>query len=273
MKFLPSEDTTPCGVVSKSMYQRLKRTNPEKLAEAVRALASKPCTDVINDFSSSFHSDQRIAAFACSEALTAMGVPPAFRHSHLSRTDFSLEQRLDLLTYDVRWIRLHYPEHVKKVRYQRYRTMLGANERTHHAEIEHAFYDGRRKNWKIVKALELPESIQFECKVLQSAPVAKRQQATGEQRDEVYLILKDHLSSVRKTKTFTAEDAKATLDRRFQIWLCSRMSNGSLIEIAKIYKAKTGKSITSEIVSRQLKIAEEIIHKRRDQNKQRNDML
>jgi len=261
MRFLPSDDTTPKGVVFKSLSKCLKSVDKNKLAEAISKLQSKPLADVINDFRTSFYSSKRIAAFACSEALTAMGVPPAFRHSHLSRTDFTLEQKLDLLTYDIRWIRRQHRDHVKKVRYGRYKDMLSLLDSTHHAAVEYAFFDGQRPNWKIVSSLNLPESIQFECAVLHSAVVNKRQQVTNEMRDEVYSMLREHIKGVRKTRTFTKEDAAQTLKRRHDIWFCSRMCNGSRTEIAKIYRAKTGEVIRAEVVGRQLEIINEIIRK------------
>ena len=154
-------------------------------------------------------------------------------------------------------------EHVKKVRYSRYRELFTFNETKFYAATEYVFYQGRRPAWKIVASLSLTESQQFDLRRLCSAPVAKRRATSNARRGEVYKILRDDMRTVRRTKNFTNGDAEASLMRRHNLWLCAQMTCGRAAETAARYFQLTGQEITRDIAKRQLQIVDEILSRNR----------
>ncbi|MFZ6771339.1 hypothetical protein ACO0LB_01350 [Undibacterium sp. SXout7W] len=251
------------------LHKLLKKVNPEKLIEARNALSSMNKEELILRFNTAFRKKQRLNAFVLSEVLTATGVPPESRRSH-SKTAYSIEQEFDLLTYDLRWLRSAYPKQSGAIKYERFREAFSRDDTRAHKAAEYIFYFNgkeRRATWKIVKALAMTDEMCFDCYQLKSQPVKKREEATREMRNSVFSKLEEYTRATRLTRVFTKEDAKATLNRRMNLWVCERMSDGTNREITRRYQLLTGQVITAQIASRQLGIVREILKKSRSENR------
>lgn len=231
----------------------LQTVAPEKLAAARSRVAELDRNRLIEGFQRAFSSGKRVPAYVIADELTVRGIPPVFRYAPASTPGSSLEQRFDLMVYDLRWLRRWYPDHARSVRYQRCKVLLTGSDKAFHREAEYMFYVGRRPAWKMVASLSLSENQQLDCYLLRSAPVKKRDMATQVIREQVFYALEADMKAVRRTKAFTEDDAHATLLRRQQLWLCSRMvGNGSPTEIAERYQQLTGQQITRQAVAKQL---------------------
>lgn len=239
----------------------LKTIQSERLDAARLRVAEIERDELMDRFRSAFENGKRLVALLTADELTARGIPPTFRHLHLSGAEYSVDQRFDLLIFDLRWIRRWYPDHAKIVRYRRCKALLIGSESLFHREAEYAFYQGKRPTWKIVSSLSLTQQQQADCYLLRSAPIKKRNEATQAMRDRVFEALQDDLRTVRRTKSFTNDHAEATLARRHALWLCSRMTDGSPTETAVRYTQLTGHQITRQAVAKQLEKVREILKK------------
>lgn len=241
----------------------LRSVAPEKFHEARRRLAGYSRVELLDKFRSSFANGKRVAAFILAEELNTRGIPPCFRHHHLSSTAYTTSQTYDLLVNDVRWIRRRY-EHARVVKFRRCRALFVGSESSFHQEAQFSFYGGGRAAWKIVKSLSLTEEQQLDCYWLRSAPIAKRLDAAQAMRDRVFRLLQDDLQATRRTKSFNDDDAKATLLRRHRLWVCRGHTTGGPVEIAKKFEQLTGQVISRQVVSRQLQLVDDVIKKGRE---------
>ncbi|MBX9900352.1 MAG: hypothetical protein K2Y28_06160 [Burkholderiaceae bacterium] len=221
------------------------RTMREGLADIERKT-------LLNGFIKAFVEGSRKRAFALSEELTRRGIPPCFRQIEKTKTKFTLNQKLDLFLYDIRWIRSNHWRHIEQVRYQRYRDLFATHEQKFQNAAEFVFYHGKRPAWKIVSSLSLTEAQQWDCVWLRSAPISKRHAATLASGKQVRRSLDEELRLVRHTKTITGDAKRATLQRRHDLWVCSQMTKGSPTETAARYIQMTGDKITPDIAARQL---------------------
>lgn len=231
----------------------LQAIAPAKLAAARATVGGFERGELVTKFRSAFHAGKRLLSLLYADGLIAKGVPPTFWHSHLSRSDFNLEQRFSLFAYDVRWLRAAYPDHSRVIRYRRGKLLLTGTEKDFWREAEFSFYAGRRPAWKIVGSLSLDERQQTDCQWLRSAPVARRLQAVTAKREHVFKALNEDLKGVRRTAAFTDEDAKGLLLRRHQLWLCGQMACGKPTETAQRYKQMTGESISRALAANHLR--------------------
>ncbi|MDR3480568.1 MAG: hypothetical protein P4L91_07610 [Burkholderiaceae bacterium] len=242
----------------------LQAIAPAKLAAVRERVAGLDRDQLLNQFRVAFDGRKRLVAFIVADELTARGVPPCFRLSHSAPTDHDINQNFDLFLYDVRWIRCEYLDHKKLVRYERYRELFSFSETNFHRAAEYVFWQGHRPSWKIVASLGMTDRQQWDCVRLRSAPVAKRDAVTKSMRREVFEILQADLRRVRRTKTFTNDDATATLLRRHDLWVCSRMTaSGGAAEVATRYFQLTGKAITRDIAKRQIQIVNDVLNANR----------
>lgn len=237
----------------------LQTVQPERLDAARLRVADLERDELLDKFRDAFASGKVLATHILGDELTARGIPPSMWHSHLPDSDYSLDQRCSLLLADLRWLRRWYPEHTKRVRYQRYRDALAPFDGKQIKAAEFVFYAGKRPPWKIVASLSLNERQQWDCARLRSTPVKRRDAETQAMRERVFAALRDDLRAVRRTVTFTDDDADVTLMRRFHLWLCSRMAGGSPAETARRYTQLTGFAITRDIAARQLQKVHETL--------------
>ena len=238
----------------------LARIEPDRLAKIASAISDTDTVKLIDAFRSAFTERRRAAAYLIAEALSERGIPPCFRHDHRSRTDYSDEQKSDLLTFDLRWLRRWYPEHQSIVTFSRSKGIFYGSDQTFFHEIEFASYRGTRSAWKIVKSLKTTDEQQLECFWLHSAPIAKRVAATLAIRDSVFSALKRGLQTVLRTKAYTADDASKTITRRHRIWIARQFTaNGSPTKVAKKFTQLTEEPITIQVVARQLSIIDKVL--------------
>lgn len=234
---------------------------PAKLAEARVRVGRLHRDELIIRFQSAFHAGKRVVSLLCADSLISQGIPPAFWHSSLLQSNFSVTDRFDLFAHDVRWLRAAYPKHARTVRYDRYRSLLTGSETAFHREAEFAFYAGRRPAWKIVGSLSLDESQQMDCRWLRSAPVTRRLKVVTEKRDQVILALSEDLKGVRRTAQFSDVDAVESLLRRHRLWQCAQMADGKPTETARRYSQMTGESISRQVVANQLQKVDAVLRK------------
>jgi hypothetical protein len=243
------------------LAQLLQAIDPTGLARARVKVAGFDREELIARFRASFSAAKRKLAWLCADQLIQRGIPPAFWHDYRSRTDYSVEQRFDLFAYDVRWLRFAYPDHARIVRYTRCKQMLTGPEKDFWREAEFAFYAGRRPAWKIVGSLSLTVNQQTDCWWLRSAPVSRRLQAVTAKREQVFTALSENLKYVRRTATFTDDDAVGLLLRRHQLWLCGQMSGGKPTETAQRFHQLTGQSISRQLAANHLQKVEAVLRK------------
>lgn len=234
---------------------------PAKLATAREKVEGFERAELVTRFRAAFHDGKRLASLLYADKLIALEIPPAFWHSHLSRCEFTVEQRFDLFAYDVRWLKSAYPKHVRAVRYRRMKTLLTGTERDFWREAEFTFYAGHRPAWKIVGSLSLTTLQQTDCWWLRSAPVARRLQAATDKRDRVFAALQDGLKGTCRTVAFTDKDAKKLLFRRHQLWLCGQMAGGKPTETALRYKQMTGEMISRQLTANHLQKIDEVLRR------------
>jgi hypothetical protein len=237
---------------------------PDRLAEARWRVAELDRGELLTRFQRAFADGRRLTAFLMAEELVRLGIPPSFWRSYPSTPARELEvnRRFDLLLYDLQWLRHWYPEHPKTLRYGRYRDLFKAHDPAFHRAAEYVFYAGSRPVWKIVGSLSMTETQQWDCSLLRSAPIHKRQAATDAMRGKVHTAIEAGLAGAGRTAQFTDADAEITLARRHALWLCSRMGDlKSPTHIAARYEQMTGQGITRQIASRQLELVRETLAK------------
>lgn len=230
--------------------------------QAARLRLVTPGRDVlVAKLRDAFMSGQRERAFLLAEELIARGVPPAFWHALCEHSDYTTNQKFDLLLYDLGYLRRWHADHAKSVRYVRCKTLLTGGEAAFHREAEFIFYQGKRPAWKAVSSLSLTPSLQWSCHWLRSAPVRKMHADTCARAGAVLLALESDLNTVRRTSTFTADDAATALQRRYALWLCARMTGGSSSETAYRYQQMTGLNISRQAAAKQLEKVREVLRK------------
>ena len=234
----------------------------ETLEEARRRAAGRDRDELLDKFRNAFAGGKLLAAFILADELIAREIPPCMWHHHLSSTDYSLDQRYLMTVADFRWLRSWHLEHVKRVRYQQYQLLFSPHEPAFHRAAEYVFYQGQRPPWKIVASLSLDERQQWSCARLRSEPVKRRHAETQAMRERVFQALQDDLRTVRRTATFDDNDAQTSLLRRFNLWLCARMTGGSPTETALRFLQMTGQEISRQAAAMQLyKIAGTLVEK------------
>lgn len=248
----------------------LRAVSYEKLDSARRRIARLDLDDLIQRYRAAFVSKpatataSRVLWFLLSEELTRRHLAPWMRHHHLSSTtDYSINQRFDLMVADLRYIRSAFPAHARVVKHRRCKTLFSGTDSAFHSEAGYCFFGGARAAWKMVKSLNVTEEAQLGCMFLRSAPIAKRLDAVQASRDRVFHLLQSNLQAVRRTKTFTDDHAKAALLRRHRLWLCRAHTTGGPVEIAKMYERLTSNPIDRKVVARQLQIVDETLRKER----------
>jgi len=244
---------------SAPLAPRLQAITPAKLDAARATLASLPREALASKFQSAFHAGQRIVRLLCADELIGRGIPPAFWHDFQPHPAYTLEQRFDLFSFDVRWLRAAYPAHARAVRYPRGKLLLTGNDKDFWRESEFAFYGGRRPAWKLVGSLSLSTAQQTDCCWLRSAPVARRLQAVEDRCGKVLTALQEDLKHVRRTATFTDADAQALLLRRHQVWICGQMADGKPTETALRYRQLTGQTLSRQLAAKHLEKAGEVL--------------
>jgi len=248
----------------------LRAVSYEKLDWARRHIARLDLDDLIQRHRAAFASNKlasatasRVLWFLLSEELTRRQVTPWMRHHHLSTTDYSINQRFDLMVADLRYIRSAFPDHFRVVKHRRCKALFSGTDSAFHSEAGYCFFGGTRAAWKMVKSFNLTEEAQLGCMFLRSTPIAKRLDAVQASRERVFQLLQSNLQAVRRTKTFTDEDANAALLRRHRLWLCRAHTTGGPVEIAKMYERLTSNPIDRKVAARQLQIVDEILRKKR----------
>lgn len=267
----PLPAASPAAADFEPLAPLLQSIQPEKLDAARLRVAELDRERLIDVYRNAFASGKRLTAFIMADELTKRGIPPCFRLDHGAPPPGKIEQRFDLFVADLRWLRREYPDHAKAVRYRRSRTMLTGSERLFHAEAEYAFYSGHRPAWKIVASLSLNDIQQWDCVWLRSAPIKRHDAATQLIRERVFKSLHDDLKTVRRTVAFTDKDATATLLRRQQLWVCSRMvRDGSPTSIAARFRQMTGEEISRQVAAKQLQKIAAVLGETRDEIEMKN---
>ncbi len=233
---------------------------PERLRAVQLRVAGLTRTEIITRFRLAFNADKRMAALAMADELIQRGIPPCFWHAS-APSEPNLEQRYDLMVFDLRWLRYWHADHYRHVRYGRYKDILISTEAGFHRAAEFAFYLGKRPAWQIIRSLSLTEHQQWDCVWLRLAPLNKHQAVTDLKRNHVMKVLHADLQVVRRTAAFTQDSADIALTRRVALWVCSRMTNDSPTETALRYTQMTGEQITRQTVGKQLQKVREVLRK------------
>lgn len=208
----------------------------EWLIDALRQCLTKPMT-------------RRTAAFVISEELTRRDIPPCFRQlPHHDEQD--LELSYDLLTYDLQWLNVKYPNHVTG---KKRLIMLFKQQ----CEITSAaiglFWNGRRERWLINQELALTDEQQFECHWIRSGKIATIREKIFNRKPKYRNYFERQYYEGQQCG-MSDENKKLGIKRRLDIWQCAEMVGRTKpTEIAKWYYRKTGQSINRATVSVQLK--------------------
>jgi hypothetical protein len=239
----------------------LKGIAPDKLNIIRLRVATLERTELLDRFRSAFGARKRTASLLLSDELVQRGIPPCFWHTRALPDELHLEQKYDLMMFDLRWLRRWHLDHVKKVRYGRYRDLLLSSEAGFHRAADFAFYAGKRPAWKIVGSLSMTRQQQWDCAWLRSAPIKKQQIAIQAQQSAVFDAIDADLRKVRLTSSFTSNDAEAAAVRRKAIWVCGQMEENKPTATAERYRQMTGIEITRQTAEKQLRKIYEVIGK------------
>jgi hypothetical protein len=201
----------------------LRASAPDALSEARRRVAKLDRGSLIGRFRLAFAEGKRLVAFVMAEVLVERGILPSFWYEELALDSATVNQRADLLLFDLAWLRRWHREHASAVRYLRGKALLTGNDAVFHREAVFAFHQGKRPAWKIVGSLSLTERQQWDAAYLRSAPIKKQAEITRNYGKRVRLALKDDLRRTRRTAAFGEAEAQVTLSRRYALWRCVRM--------------------------------------------------
>lgn len=238
----------------------LSAVGPNKLNEARRRLRLAGRDNLIERFREAQTCGKRVAAHLLAEALVWHGIPPFAWHQALVLDRLNINQRYDLFAADLLWLRRHYPDHAKIVRYRRCKTLLTRHGLIFHREAEFAFYQGQRPAWRLVGSLSLTERQQWDCAWLRSTPIRRCAEAMEVASPRVFKALESAMGAVRRTSAFGEVEAMGTLKRRHALWRCSCMvRDDGPAEIATRYEQMTGEPITRQVVAKQLKKTREML--------------
>ncbi|MBC3874607.1 hypothetical protein [Undibacterium flavidum] len=253
------------GAVFLSTSDILKRADSGKVQQATATAKRLDRNELIIRFQNAFEERKRLATHVLATGLVWQGVPPFAWHypTLTAKADLTVEERYDLFNYDLLWLRRHHRQHAKNISYQRYKALLTeVSDSKVFAAVDYAFYSGKRPAWQIVKSMRLTDEQQRQCFWIRSHPVRTQLLAITVNQKRVFNVLQEAISKVRRTKTFTPEDALITLDRRRNLWVCKQLTDdGTATEIARKYCELTGVVIDRTIAHRQLKIIEDILRK------------
>jgi hypothetical protein len=239
----------------------LKEVAPDKLRDVRLRVATLERNELLDRFRSAFGARKRAASLLLSDELVQRGIPPCFWHTGALPDEVHLEQKYDLMMFDLRWLRSWHLDHVKKIRYGRYRDLLLSSEAGFHRAADFAFYAGRRPAWKIVGSLSMTRQQQWDCAWLRSAPIKKQQIAIQTQQPDVFNAIDADLRKVRLTSTFTSNDLEVAAERRKAIWVCGQMEENRPTATAARYRQMTGIEITRQTAEKQLRKIYEVIGK------------
>lgn len=243
----------------------LRASPPDALSEARRRVAKLDRDSLIGRFRAAFADGKRLVAFVMAEVLVERGIPPSFWHEELALDSTTVNQRADLLLFDLAWLRHWHREHASAVRYLRGKALLTGSDAVFHREAAFAFHQGKRPAWKIVGSLSLTERQQWDAAYLRSAPIKKQAEITRSYGKRVRLALQEDLRRTRRTSTFGEVEALGTLSRRYALWCCARMvKDASPTEIAARYCQMTGVQISRQAVANQLAKVRAVLRERGD---------
>jgi hypothetical protein len=239
----------------------LKEVAPDKLNDVRLRVASLERNELLGRFQYAFGARKRVGSLLLADELIQRGIPPCFWHTAALPDELTLEQKYDLMMFDLRWLRRWHLDHVKKVRYGRYRDLLMSSEAGFHRAADFAFYVGRRPAWKIVGSLSLNDRQQWDCVWLRSTPIKRRHAAIQTMQGGVFDALEADLQRVRLTSAFTSGDVEIALARRRAIWVCGQMEDNKPTATAMRYRQMTGIKITRQTVEKQLRKIYEVVRK------------
>jgi hypothetical protein len=243
----------------------LRASEPEALREAKRRVGSLDRGNLAARFRIAFAAGKRLVAYILAEALIERAIPPCFWHEELALDSVTLNQRADLLLFDLAWMRRWNREHASVVRYLRGKALLTGSEAVFHREANFAFHEGKRPAWKIVGSLSLTERQQWDCAYLRSAPIKKQADLTRSFGKRIRQTLWNDLQTTRRTATFGEPEAQAALARRHALWCCSRMvKSASPTEIAARFYQMTGVQISRQAAAKQLVKVRAVLRERGD---------
>jgi hypothetical protein len=241
------------GAAFSPLSALLKAEDATKLNTAIRVAASRNRHELIERLKQSVMDGKRVQAYALNTALTMQGIPPVFRYPNFNLSQENVNQKNDLFISDMRWLEHTYMQHLHKIRFSRYKAMFTPILTRFCDAADYVFYQGQRPAWRIVASLALEDGMQHECAWLRSEPIRKIHQGIAHHGEYVKRALEADLATVVRSSSFSDEDAKRSLERRYALWVCSQMTRGSPTETAKRYEQMTGQSITRYVAFDQLK--------------------
>jgi hypothetical protein len=241
-------------------HEMLEQAPTESVTRARLRVQTAPRERLLSEFRYQLRLRRRMGTLLVADELVRRGIPPAFWHREQSPgAEYPLEQRLDLVCYDLRWIRAQHPQHSQSVRYARYKSMLIGSEAMFFNEARFLFYGGRRRIWQMVQTMSLTLDQQYECYLLRSAPVETRLGAIAEAGEHVMSALRTHACTIRKGRAFDLQEALQVAVRRHRIWSCAQVCGGRPTATAKRYEQLTGTTLTRQVVSNQLELIGKIL--------------
>lgn len=223
-------------------------------ATAKEKLPTMTTSALCNRLQDNFVSGGRISAYFVSEELTRRGVPPYLRSLAQPLPDFrecNVNQRFDLLLYDLEWIVHAYPEH--KTNAPGYMRIFRPG-KDFFRGAEHISKRGNREPWRIARDMGLSADQQWDCQVVRGREIALERKYIRERRLAYMDYFRSALEAGKRCGQ-TPEQQKQTRTRRFNLWLCSRIAGRkNLQEVARRYEQLTGEKIDRRIVGRQLEM-------------------
>lgn len=237
--------------LSEVLKARVRSSGREALLKAAEEIGTWSNSKLMNQLVLAFEERSRTHAFLISEELTRRGVPPYLRSLALPLPEYQdcdVNQRFDLLAYDLRWVIATYPDHCTvAARYmdvfKQGRFLKG---------LEHIAKRGDREIWEIVRDMGLSVDQQWDCHAIRGREVMARRKYIRERRVACLGHLERAIEG-GKSCGLSEERKREIRRRRFNIWICSCIvGRDRPTEIARRYQQLTGEQISKQIVARQL---------------------
>lgn len=245
-----------------SLARRFSKFSAENIEQRRESLKGLTTLELRHSQRASIEQENWTFAFIAAQEFTRRGVPPMLRRLGIKREEQSGEIRDDLLTYDLEWLAMTYPDqlartdaHGKSSRARNYQAVFRAHVSLEHflRGISHVFsHSHHYEPWDICKDLKLTDEQQWECRYIHNGEIGSAKRKTFAKSEQMRTLLAAREMGGRCGKG--PDDRRVTIQRRHDIWFISQITGREHpTEIARLYRLMTGdKLMTKGIIARQL---------------------
>jgi hypothetical protein len=233
-------------------HDALATQSPDRISRARANVERFTREQLVYQFGNHFVRRRRAGAWIIADEMVRRGIPPVFWFSDHNDQTYLRDQELDLVTYDLHWLRWWHPAHHQDVRYTRYKQMLLGADAVFFDQAQFLFWRGNRTSSEMVRLLSLTEQQQFDFIRIRSRQVAGHRRRVEEQRQKVFSALRSQARGCALRPTGTGLDPNPIAVRRLRLWTAAQFTDASPTATAKRYEQMTGECISRQCASKQL---------------------